>query len=78
MGGWVKQGMGIKKTTCCDKYRVWYGTVESLNCTPETNIILCVNWNLNKNLKKKVVKSRVNVISSMDLGSRISIFLSIF
>ena len=30
-----------------------YGSVESLNCTPGTHIILYVNENLNKNLKRK-------------------------
>ena len=31
--------MRIKKFTC-DEHPVLYGTVESLNCTPETNITL--------------------------------------
>ena len=52
VGGWVKQVMGIKECTCCDKHRVTYESVESLYCTPETNTTLYVNWNLNKNLKK--------------------------
>ena len=33
-----------------------YETVESLYCTPETTITLYVNWNLNKNFKKKKKK----------------------
>ena len=49
-GGWVKQLMGIKDSAC-DEHQVVYGNVKSLNCTPETNITLYVNWNLNKNLK---------------------------
>ena len=31
--------MGIKKYTCCDEHEVMYGSVESLYCTPETNIM---------------------------------------
>ena len=49
---WVKQVMGIKECTC-DEQQVMYGRVESLSCTPETNITSYVTWNLNKNLKKK-------------------------
>ena len=33
----------IKERTYCDEYRVMYGTVESLYCTPETNTTLYVN-----------------------------------
>ena len=42
--------MGINEGTC-DEHRVMYGSVKSLYCMPETNIIPYVNWNLNKNLK---------------------------
>ena len=41
-------GDGIKEDTC-DEHWVWYVSVESLDCTSETNITLHVNWNLNKN-----------------------------
>ena len=34
--------MGIKEPTCCDEHWVMYGSVESLYCTPETNITLHV------------------------------------
>ena len=33
-----------------------YVNVESLSCTPETNVTLYVNWNLNTNLKNKKTK----------------------
>lgn len=36
----------------CDEHQVLYGSVEWLYCTPETNITLFVNCNLNKNLKE--------------------------
>ena len=42
MGGWVKWVMGIKEGTC-DEYWVLYGSAESLNSMPETNIALYVN-----------------------------------
>ena len=44
-GGWVKWVMGIKEGTC-DEHWVLHLSGESLNSTPETNIILYVNWNL--------------------------------
>ena len=44
--------MGIKEDSC-DEHWVLYVSDESLNHTPETNITLYVNWNLNKNLKLK-------------------------
>ena len=45
-GGMGERGIGIKvigikKCACCDEHQVLYGTVESLYCTPETNITLC-------------------------------------
>ena len=42
--------MGIKEYTRVE-HQVMYGSVGSLYCTPETNITLYVNWNLN--LKRK-------------------------
>ena len=39
-GGMGKQVMRIKVGTC-DEHWVLYGSVESLYCTPETNITLC-------------------------------------
>ena len=38
---WVKWVMRIKKDTYFDEPWVLYGNYESLNCTPETIIILC-------------------------------------
>ena len=36
-------------------------SIESLNCTPETNDTLYADWNLNKNLKKeKKIKGLLN------------------
>ena len=35
-------GVGLKACTC-DEHQVLYGNVESLHCTPETNITLHVN-----------------------------------
>ena len=43
MGGWGKQVMGMKEGTCGDEHQVLCGSVESLYCTPETNITLYVN-----------------------------------
>ena len=40
----VKQVMGIKEDTCCDEHWVIYGTVKSLYCTPETNVILYISY----------------------------------
>ena len=37
-----------------DEHRVLYISDESLNSTPETNIALYINYNLNKNLKNKL------------------------
>ena len=34
-----------------DEHWVLYGSVKSLNGTPETSTTLFANWNLNKNLK---------------------------
>ena len=45
--------MGIKECTWSDEHPVPYGGVKSLYRTPETNITLCVNWILNKNLEKR-------------------------
>lgn len=47
MGGVV---MGIKESTC-DEHQVMYGIVESLFCTPETNIPLFFNFIKFINLK---------------------------
>ena len=41
MGGWAKWVMGIKEGTC-EEHRVLCVSDESLNSTPETNIILYV------------------------------------
>ena len=52
--------MGIKKCTFCDKHWVMYGIVESLYCTSETNIILCVNYTGIKFFKKERHKGRMH------------------
>ena len=44
--------MGTKDGTC-DEHWVLYEIFELLCYALETNIILYVNWNLNKNLKKR-------------------------
>ena len=49
--------MGITEGTGCDKHWVLQESDESLNSTPETNITLYVNWNLNKNLNKIKIRS---------------------
>ena len=48
--GMVKGMMGTKECTCCDEHQVMYGSVESLYCTLESNITLCVNYT---GIKKK-------------------------
>lgn len=40
---------------CHDEHQVWYGSVEILYYTPETNSMLYVNWDLNRNFKKRNV-----------------------
>ena len=40
MGEIGEQVMGIKEDTYHDEYRVMYRIVESLYCTPETNMTL--------------------------------------
>ena len=44
-GGWrlAKWVMGIKDGTCYDEHWVFYVSDESLNSTPDTNIVLYVN-----------------------------------
>ena len=46
---------GIKECTYQEHW-VLYRSIESLYCTPETNITPYVNWNLNTNLKKISLK----------------------
>lgn len=42
-----------------------YSSAESLYYTPETNIILDVNWNLNKtSLKKEAIVHLIMVVSA--------------
>lgn len=48
-GGWGMIEVGDGNDTCCHEQWVFYKSVESLYCIPETNITLYVNWNLNKN-----------------------------
>ena len=40
--------MGIKEGTCGDEHWVMYESVEPLHCTPETNIVLYVNYTESK------------------------------
>ena len=54
-GGWVKWVVGIKECTCCNEHKVLHGGVESLHCTPETNITLYANWNLKTNKKVNIL-----------------------
>lgn len=42
-GGWRKQVVGMKEGTFSDDHWVMNASAESLDCTPETNITLCVN-----------------------------------
>ena len=51
-----------------DEHWVLYISDKSLNSTPETNITLCVDWNLNKNLKKKFFKDINFTKSVMKIG----------
>ena len=53
MGGWARQMMDIKEGTCHVEHWVLHVSDESLNSILETKIALYVNWNLNRNLKKK-------------------------
>ena len=62
--------MGIAGYTCCVEHCMLYGSVESLNSTPETNITLSVNWNVNKNKQKeaywkKTKHTKKNIILSL-------------
>ena len=41
--GWVTQVVGIKECARLDEHQVLRGSIESLYCTPETNITLYVN-----------------------------------
>ena len=43
VGGWAKWGMGIEEDICWDEPRGEHVSDETLNSTPETNIILYVN-----------------------------------
>ena len=45
---WAKWVMGMKEDTCCDEPWVSYVSDESLNASPETNILhsMLTNWNL--------------------------------
>ena len=52
-GGMVKQALEIKEYTS-DAHQVLYVSVESLSCTPETNIILYVDQTeFKQNLRKR-------------------------
>jgi len=42
-GKWIGWMMGFKKYPCCGEHWGLYVSVETLNCTAETNIILYVN-----------------------------------
>ena len=49
--------MRIKDCICCDEHLVLYASIESLNCTPETNITLYVSWNLHKRFTKAFINA---------------------
>ena len=59
--------MRIKESTCCDEHWVMFAIAESVYCTLETNITLCVNytviiikWNkTNDNSQKRDFKARI-------------------
>ena len=42
-GRWARWVMGIKADNYCDEHLLLYVSDESLNSTPETNIVLYVN-----------------------------------
>lgn len=42
--------MGIKEGTSLDEHQVMCLSAEPLKYTPETDITLYANWNLNKNI----------------------------
>ena len=42
-GKWARWVMGTNEGTRCDEHWVLYGSDESLNLTPEMNIVLYVN-----------------------------------
>ena len=50
-GGGLNKRREFKECTCCDEHWVLCGSIESLYCTPETNML--TTWDLNKNLKNK-------------------------
>ena len=52
--------MGIKEDTCCDEHWVMYGSIESLHCTPKTNVKLYVNYTGIKIREKNENKSFLN------------------
>ena len=46
--------MEIIECSCCDEHCIFYGSVESLRCTPETNIhCILTLTNLTENLKER-------------------------
>ena len=47
----MKSVTGIKEGTCCDEHLMLYEIVESLYCTPETNIAPHVNYTGTKTKK---------------------------
>ena len=53
--------MDIKEGTCCDEYWVLYISDELLNSTPETNIVLYVNYLKFKLKKQKNIKKGVDI-----------------
>lgn len=46
--------MGMEECTCCDEHWEMYGNVKSLDCTPETKIILYVNYTSIKKRQKSI------------------------
>ena len=48
MGGWARWVTVIKEGTCWDEHWLLHVSYESVGSTPETNIALYANLNLNK------------------------------
>ena len=47
--------MGIKEGTCCNEHQLMHGSVNSLYCTPKTNI---VGWLILKLKNKHTIKNK--------------------
>lgn len=52
--------METEECTYFDEHQVLYRNVESLCHTPEANITVSINWNLNENVNKQTNKLLAN------------------